>query len=201
MNLSPVKQADLDKHKGNPEAHALILAAVVTQPDGTLAIDLDHASWLAWVKKYARQATPKEAAQTRRWKTVERSWNAAQEVQQVWESVQEKNLLQRMVAFGKALLSRGLTNKEAEPRIVALRQLSCFGDTTRGVPACVGLGFDESQQFHFCNDCGCGAREVARLSSPGSEKAKPVFLEDDYIKLKYPALECPRRRPGFSNAQ
>lgn len=41
---------------------------------------------------------------------------------------------------------------------------------------------------HFCNDCGCGDTELALLD------------EEPYGKLDYPYLECPRERPGFSNA-
>lgn len=142
-----------------------------------------------------------EAERLARWKTVESGWSAAQEVEQVWlAQPPAPGVLERAASFATAMLSRGVSNTKVEPRIFALRQLSCFGGGALESPPCPSLRFDERLRVHYCGDCGCGARAMTRLSSAGSDATRPKFIEGDYIKLQYPALPCPRRRPGFSNS-
>lgn len=120
-----------------------------------------------------------------------------------WAAVAESwELASRFVA---SAVSRGLVataldsgGEAAMPAVRSLRILSCHGDDKQA--PCTARSYDPSGKFHFCNECGCGPRETARLDSLGSHAQKPLFKEEDYIKLDYPRLECPRRMPGFSNS-
>lgn len=104
--------------------------------------------------------------------------------------------------FLAAVKSRGLTetvldvtgvDKTAGERVdeatFNVRKLSCFGDGNTQA-ACVALRQDLDGKF-FCGACGCKANKLA------------VLLADnpaEYSKLHYPNLQCPLRKPGFSNA-
>lgn len=63
------------------------------------------------------------------------------------------------------------------------RKQSCFGGVSS--EACNMLR-KHTDGFHYCGSCGCGVREEARLDGKPS-------------KLEYPYLECPLKKPGFSN--
>lgn len=109
-----------------------------------------------------------------------------------WDSV--KPSWERAASFGKAIVSRVMGGC-AGPETRAERVKSCFG-TQNGEPvqpACPSLRTSPTEpgQF-FCGACGCGDTELARFSVKGVE-------QKNYDKLDYPALECPRQRPGFSN--
>jgi hypothetical protein len=97
-------------------------------------------------------------------------------------------------------IGSGEGGERVEPRVHALRVLSCHGNRAADIPPCPARLYDAEKQIHYCNDCGCGAKSIARLSSPGSPQDEPRFVEGDYDKLQTPALECPRSRPGFSNS-
>lgn len=99
-----------------------------------------------------------------RWSKVRPSWEMA-------------------ASFAKAKLS-GFGGREATEEVISQRKLSCFGDPSTNTPPCSALSLSKDGEHHFCNDCGCGDREIAYL---------------DGGKLNYPYLECPRQRKGFSN--
>lgn len=114
------------------------------------------------------------------WASAKESWNNA-------------------TSFIQAMASRGLTDNKVDPTTKALRVLSCHGNGS-DVPPCQHRGYsDKGQGYHFCNQCGCGQREMARTSALGSAKDSPIFNEAEYDKLDYPVLNCPVAKPGFSN--
>jgi hypothetical protein len=73
--------------------------------------------------------------------------------------------------------------------IYNLRRESCFGNEQLDKKPCEFLKRDFDNEF-FCGACGCGSNKLAVLNSkePGG-----------YSKLHYPHLECPLKKPGFSN--
>ena len=104
---------------------------------------------------------------------------------------------QRAKSFAQSVVSRGIvsTVKSAvsgsncgarvDELTYQLRRLSCFGNGA-DIPSCPKLAL--GKHGHYCNACGCGDRSIASLDG------------DDYTKLHYPFLNCPLKRPGFSNA-
>lgn len=103
--------------------------------------------------------------------------------------------------FILSMTSRLLEGKVSK-EVKSLRILSCHGLDENGKQvksACYSRGFSNEKKYSFCNRCGCGQRELARISSFGSTENQPLFKEDEYIKLDYPHLACPRKMPGFSN--
>ena len=96
-----------------------------------------------------------------------------------WDKV--SNTWEMAASFVKSQVS-GIFSDPVSPEVLATRKKSCFGSDTS--VACPSLALSQDGQHHFCNDCGCGDREIAYL---------------DGGKLEYPYLECPRKRPGFSN--
>jgi glycosyltransferase involved in cell wall biosynthesis len=116
------------------------------------------------------------------WKSVKLSWeNAAKFV----ESACSRGIVPTVVDIIGLDKNRG--NRIAEDTH-AQRQLSCFGNPSRGVKACFRLQTVEGKG-QFCGSCGCGDNKLAKLDGEG------------YTKLHYPHLECPLRRKGFSNAE
>jgi len=107
-----------------------------------------------------------EPSKRDRWEKVVPTWNQA-------------------TSFAKSLASKGFTGKRAPDDVIAARHRSCFGDIASGVAPCPALAKSKDEQHHYCNECGCGDRDIAHL---------------DRDKLSYPYLECPRARDGFSNA-
>lgn len=80
------------------------------------------------------------------------------------------------------------SGRYATARTVTLRQLSCFGDPSLGMAPCPSLRGEPGSRW--CGACGCGERKRARLDPDDQGRSK----------LQFTYLECPRRRPGFSNA-
>jgi hypothetical protein len=76
---------------------------------------------------------------------------------------------------------RSVTSGAASPETVALRRRSCFGQPGVAAP-CEKLVTRDTGRF--CAACGCGEWRLAELES----------------KLTWARLDCPLRRPGFSNA-
>ena len=97
------------------------------------------------------------------------------------------------LSFGKALLSRGFTGTKVDLTIKGTRHMSCFGETLEGTKVqepCPSLALSHDKVHHYCNACGCGDKGLTHLDPN----------PDGYSKLDYPHLECPRKRPGFSNS-
>ena len=105
-------------------------------------------------------------------------------------------------SFINAVNSRGIIstaldfmdiNKESGARvsdeIYNLRHDSCFGNKNKNTPPCEFLRKDEENNF-FCGACGCASNKLAVLNSKE---------ENGYSKLHYPHLQCPLKKPGFSN--
>ena len=92
----------------------------------------------------------------------------------------EKGIIKKAAEFVAAV-----TIGQASPEIVKLRQESCFG--IPGVkPPCSALTTIEGNKF--CGACSCGRWLLSSLS----EGVAP--------KLQWATLNCPLRRPGFSNS-
>lgn len=75
--------------------------------------------------------------------------------------------------------------------VYKLRKLSCFGDKTTNIDPCINLKNNENIGY-FCGACGCGTNPLAKLNADDSS---------EYTKLHYPDLQCPLKRPGFSNSK
>lgn len=102
-----------------------------------------------------------------------------------------------VVKFAKSMKSRGVGNERVELEIFQQRVTSCHGDEK--TPPCPARRYYKKGKWHYCNDCNCTAKKMARLSAAGSDEDKPVVdHEGEYIKLLYPYVDCPRGRPGFS---
>lgn len=115
-----------------------------------------------------------------------------------WDLV--RNTWEQATSFARSYTSKILEGKVSK-ETRNLRILSCHGIDEEGKQIkspCHARGYSKEKAYHFCNSCSCGQREIARLSSVGSTENQPVFNED-YIKLDFPTLSCPRQMPGFSN--
>lgn len=94
---------------------------------------------------------------------------------------------QKAHSFLRSILSKGFTGKVATDEQFKQRHVSCFGTTPEGIyvqSPCPSLAKSKDQGRHYCNACGCGDRSIAHLDSK---------------LMRFPHLECPRKRPGFSN--
>jgi hypothetical protein len=189
MKMSTISRKNLEEGRAaDPAKHAAVLkAAVRIDVQGTAHFDLDSPEWAEYLRQYPSKlvkASPAVIAKKRRWAKVLASWSAA-------------------FSYGRALGSsttlKGVKTRRVAPERRALRVLSCFGDQAGGVARCPSLAFSPNNQFHYCNDCECGEREEARLSGIGSTDERPILDGNEYLKLDFPELECPRKRPGFSN--
>lgn len=92
-------------------------------------------------------------------------------------------------SYFKSVMSRGLFGAAVKPETLTERHVSCFGCLPDGTPVsepCEALACADDGYF-YCNGCGCGQREEARL------------VDGDYPKLLYPYLICPKGRKGFSS--
>lgn len=118
---------------------------------------------------------------------------------ELWDKV--KHTWHQAESFYKSASSRVKEGKVSK-EIKSLRILSCHGINEEGKqvrPACHARLYSPTKKFFACNLCGCGEREIARISSFNSKENQPTFNEDEYIKLDFPTLQCPRKMPGFSN--
>lgn len=102
-----------------------------------------------------------------------------------------KKSVEMAKSFGKAIASRGITNKKTEPYTKKLRVLSCLGNEHLGgeLPPCEHLKKSKTPGKFYCGGCGCGDRKSTWLLADGEE----------YSKLDYPNLSCPLKMPGFSD--
>jgi len=144
------------------------------------------------IKEYNSKGTIQEVdSGSMEKRTVIDSWT---KVKPTWENA---------VKFLKAAKSRGFVSTaldvmgldvnsgERVPEdIYQQRKLSCFGDPSKLISPCSRL--QKTVNGMFCSSCGCGAKEVARLDTD---------IDGGYTKLHYPQLECPLKRPGFSNEE
>lgn len=109
-------------------------------------------------------------------------WNLTKHT---WEEAQKKlpPPVSRVRSFVRALWSR--LGGKTEDAVYSQRWLSCTGLSPDGkqiqepCPALKSVGGKK-----YCGECGCRTSPISELNT----------------KLTFPQLECPRRRPGFSNA-
>lgn len=83
-------------------------------------------------------------------------------------------------------LVAAMTSGAAAHEVVARRKLSCLGDGTPQNPQCTALKVTGAGKF--CAACGCGTWPVANLDG------------GILPKLSWAKLDCPLKRPGFSNS-
>ena len=94
-------------------------------------------------------------------------------------------------SMASSYISRGLTNKEAPPEAVELRQMSCHGLEDIGLSPCQFRKESEQEAGRYmCTECGCGDRKQTWLNSNDP---------DEYTKLHFPKVVCPLNMPGFTN--
>jgi len=89
----------------------------------------------------------------------------------------------------QAYAAAKLSGRNATPETIRTRQLSCFGRPEEGIAPCPELRGLSGRRY--CGACGCGPRPEAILD----------FQPDGHSKLQFTVLTCPRKRPGFSNAE
>lgn len=113
------------------------------------------------------------------WNKVKSSWDKASSFLQ---TIQSRGIVSTTIniigvdnTFGQKV-SNEIYNK---------RRMSCFGNG-KNISECEVLKRD-TEGIAFCGSCGCGANKLAMLEGDG------------YNKLYYPYLECPLKKPGFSN--
>lgn len=81
-----------------------------------------------------------------------------------------------MSIFGKAYsYLKSISSGKASPEVIAQRAQSCYAPCSELL---------RTKNGDFCRACGCGMRPEAEL----------------HRKLGYAYLECPLKRPGFSNS-
>jgi hypothetical protein len=146
---------------------------------------------VAWLQEYpllnrlAGEAMARRIADLTRWNEVKGSWQEAEFEAEKW------SLLKKAGNAATAILS-GYIEDQNSP-VVLQRIESCHKNP------CPSRAYSKEKRFHYCNDCGCGEKDIARLSDVGSEESKPTF-NDPELKLRFVKLACPRKKPGFSNA-
>lgn len=107
-----------------------------------------------------------------------------------WAAVRDS--WEKATSFARSMTSRAMHGRcpTMDERV---RRVSCCGLSVNSemlIPPCPALTPSKNQPgSHFCNECGCGDRDIALIDPP-----------DGYPKIAFPFLECPRRRDGFSNA-
>jgi len=109
----------------------------------------------------------------------------------------KQNIIDKAKSFTQSVASRGVKNNKAPEETVTLRQLSCHGDESLGLPPCPHR--IDSQKFtgsHYCGACGCGDKQITLLTSV-TINGKML----DYTKLHFPKVTCPLQMPGFTNYQ
>lgn len=112
-----------------------------------------------------------------------------------------KNTWEKAMKFAEAANSRGLLatavdflglsseyGAKVSDKIYEKRRESCFGNKEKNIPQCERLNIVKDKGA-FCSSCGCGTAKLARMDGEG------------YNKLHYPVVECPLKRPGFSNEE
>lgn len=107
-----------------------------------------------------------------------------------------KDTWEAAASFIKAMASRGITSMKVAPHVKAQRIQSCFGTNPEGVKVdepCPSLTTSRDGTYFLCGACSCGDTSLAKISPENTGGSEP------YSKLDYPYLECPRKRPGFSN--
>jgi len=108
--------------------------------------------------------------------------------------VEKTSFIQKATSFGKAIVSRGITNKKASEDTKKLRILSCHGSEDFGLFPCSerknSIKFKDS---FYCGACGCGDKKGTQLVN--------ILIDgkEQYSKLDYPVVTCPLKMPGFSN--
>jgi len=115
------------------------------------------------------------------------------------EKIEQKknNLLDKAVSFGKAVASRGVSNKKASEETIKLRRMSCHGDDNIKLPPCSER--KDSVKYpgsYYCGACGCGDKAHTQLIN-----VKDAEGNEKYSKLDYPKVTCPLKMPGFTNYQ
>lgn len=159
---------------------------------GNAYVDLSNPKYVNFCRRWVKGFVDKEVA-AGRWSDVRKTWAEAELVERI-------TLTGKIKRFAASLISRGISNRRVEKAVFDERWRSCHG-IANGVSVaepCPSRDFSTKGEYHFCNDCGCGERERARISEKGSTKDCPV-ASGIYLKLMYPTLECPRKRAGFSN--
>lgn len=108
-----------------------------------------------------------------------------------------KKTWEKALAFAKALGSRITGHVPVE--MLERRWACCTGMLLSGkrvAPVCQML--QKGKDHFYCGACGCGDHDLARIGPciPEGSPVDPAAL----TKLRFPALECPLEKSGFSNS-
>ena len=102
------------------------------------------------------------------------------------------SLMKRASSLAKSAVSRGISNKRADPVAKRLTVLSCHGDPDQLNSSCpYREESNKKRNTFYCTACGCGDKANAWLNNPSNPEA--------YVKLDFPWLSCPLKMPGFSD--
>jgi hypothetical protein len=182
----------------NPGAKAAALKCALRDVARGIEVELEsecyqkwHAEWMrgeAWDGGVTARDT---RDRSKRWDAVRKTWEQA-------DVIEEWSLLQKAINIASSAASGYMGDGDDDRKSLALRVLSCHGDFEN--EPCPSRRYGESIKAHYCNDCGCGERKLARISDIGSAPDAPTFA-DPHLKLRFRNLQCPRRRPGFSNGR
>lgn len=134
------------------------------------------------IVKTANQSQIEKAIGERRkiWNSVKDSWEKANKF---IESANSRGIIS--TALNAAGVENDLGDRVSD-ELYNQRFTSCFGNNDKNIHRCDNLKYIEGKGS-FCGSCGCGTYKLAQLDGEG------------YTKLHYPHLECPLKKPGFSN--
>ncbi len=134
------------------------------------------------IQMLQKDSISREDAQRLAWMKAKDSWKRASD----WLGQQAG----KAASLGKSLISE-VVGPEIPLPTLQKRHVSCFGKTVEGdyvQPPCQNLTKSEKHRTHYCGGCGCGDTVLTQLE-PGLVASKLLF----------PHLECPLKKPGFSN--
>jgi hypothetical protein len=97
-------------------------------------------------------------------------------------------MIKKIMMFAASIASRGWSNRNVDSPTKQLRVLSCYGDN-RSIGPCPFLKKSKHSSYFYCSGCGCGDKKHTWLLREPNE----------YSKLDYPVLNCPKQMPGFTN--
>lgn len=135
------------------------------------------------LQETAKHQIELEKKKNEEWQKVKPSWSNA---------VKFVSAMKSRGVISTVLDATGLDKTSGDrisDEIFIKRKLSCFGDESKKINSCPRLRYIDKKGY-FCGGCGCGNNDLARLDAD---------TPTEYTKLHYPQLECPLKKPGFSN--
>ena len=127
------------------------------------------------------ELSPFSGSKAEAWNKVRETWKKSESF---LDSISSRGIIATIADTINIDSSMG---ERVSDEIYEQRRVSCFGNSEH--PPCEELKYNKDNN-PFCGSCGCGSNKLAILSPT---------TEGGYSKLHYPQLECPLKKPGFSN--